>query len=242
MNLIHQFHTGSLTYIGSIIPLVIYALKLIIDNWGVTDLEKITLSNFKKFQIGITKYFFIGSLFAVLMYIVIIVSEIHTELSEREVLGILAACFIFVITGMYLFNVIVKFISDVLSFKYNYYIVDEADKPVFRIIKLSSNKSLLVESNGIEQFIQIENSIRYKKVRDKNEKRSKIYNSDKINIFFIVSGIVSSCLLISVFFTESWLQFCLYLLFILITIILLIVLSNFVDNKRYNKENSDNNQ
>lgn len=242
LNLIDQLLKGSLVYIATFIPLVVYTIKLTIDNWGITDLEKIILSNFKKFQIGITKYIFIGISFVVLMYIVIIVSDIHTEINDRVIWGILAVCFVFFIAGMFLFNVIVKFINNLLSFQYDYFIVNEANEPVFRIIKLSSNKSLLVESKGIEEFIQVENNIRYKKVRNPNEKLSKIYNSDKINIFFIISGIVWICLLISVFFTKSWLQFCLYLLFILIMLIFLIVLSNFIDNKRYNKGNYDNNQ
>ena len=238
MNLIDQF--GSSAYIATFIPIIIYAIKITIDNWGITDLEKVILSNFKKFQIVITKYIFTGISFAVLMSIVIIFSDISTELDNISIWSILAVSFIFFVAAMYFFNVTVKFFTNILSFKYDYYIVNETNEPIFRIIKLSNNNSLLVESKGIEEFIQVENKIRYKKVRSKNKKLSKFYNSDRIKVFFTINGVVSSCMLISIFFTKSWLQFCLYLLFILVTIILLIVLSNFIDNKRYIEENSDN--
>lgn len=224
---------GLETYLFASLPVIAYVIKLTIDNWGITELEKIRLSNFKKFQIAITKYLFMGIIFLIAMYLIIIFSDGIAEKDGKMIYGILAITLIIFITIMVVVEKIVYLISVLLSFQYDYYIVNNDGENDYRIIKLSSNNLLLVESDGIEEFIDANENRRYKRVRRDNDMLNRLYSHDKIKHFIIGIVILGISCLVGILFTESWWQFCFYLSFVFTMIVSLILIFNYLDNKKY---------
>ena len=135
--------------------------------------------------------------------------------------------------ALFLFEKIMNFISTILTFQYDYYIVDQNGNPQYKIIKMSSNRTLLVESEGIEEFLDVRENRRYKKIRRSNYMLSKMYSSEKMPYFLKSLPILCIALIVSLFFTKSWIQFCLYLTFIFTVLISLVLTLNFLENKRY---------
>lgn len=79
--------------------------------------------------------------------------------------GFLILAFLIFTLVIFLTEKVLNFINYLLSFQDDYYIVDNNGNPLYRIIKISSNNNLLVESNGIEEFIDAMEHRRYKRVR-----------------------------------------------------------------------------
>lgn len=140
-----------------------FVIKLVIDNWGITDLEKLRLSNIKKFQIAFTKYIFIGITFVATMFIMLVLSDQFNEIEGNLIYGMLAVFFIIFIVATFIAEKIITFVASLLSFRYEYHIVNDQGESVYRIIKLSANNSLLVEWDGIEEFLDSKLNRRYKK-------------------------------------------------------------------------------
>ncbi|MET4563518.1 low affinity Fe/Cu permease [Lysinibacillus parviboronicapiens] len=230
-------NTSFETYLLSLIPVIIYVVKTTIDNYGITELEKLRLSNLKKFSISLLKYVAFSLVFLVFIYLVIIFAKIPFEFDdERAIYVLLAIYFITFIGAMFLFEKIISFIATILTFQYDYYIVDQNGDPLCKIIKLSSNNTLLVESDGIEEFLDVKENRRYKKIRRNNYLLSKMYNSKKMP--YVLKGLPALCivLVVSLFFTRTWFQFCLYLTLIFNVLISLVLTLNFLEYKRYIKE------
>lgn len=226
------------TYLFPIIPFLIVTIKITIDNWGLTELEKLKLSNFKKFQIVITKYIFFSVVFIALMALALYTLNVN---DEKVFLVTLAISLFLFIALVFIMEGIIKLITILLSFKYNYYIVNELGEPIYRIIKLSNNNLLFVEfveSDGILEFIDAKINRRYKKIYGKNEKLRKFYNSDKIKkLIFGIPIILSILLLILLNITILWVQFAIYIILLILLIIFLNLVFNYLDNKKFNKEN-----
>ncbi len=227
-------------YLLSLVPVIIYVVKTTIDNYGITELEKLRLSNLKKFSILSLKYLTFSLVLLAFAYLFIIFAKIPFEFDdEREIYVILAIYFITFIGAMFLFEKIISFIATVLTFQYDYYIVNQNGDPLYKIIKLSSNNTLLVESDGIEEFLDVKESRRYKKIRSNNYLLSKMYNSKKMP--YVLKCLPALCigLVVSLFFTRTWIQFCLYLTLIFAVLISLVLTLNFFEYKKYIKEQEE---
>ena len=124
--------------------------------------------------------------------------------------GMLAFFFIIFIVTISTTEKIIKFLAKILSFRYEYHIVNNQGEPVFRIIKLSGNNTLLVESDGNEEFLDNKENRRYKKVRIKNKTLEKFYRSKKSKNLIIGLAILIIVSLAPVFFSTGWWQFSLY--------------------------------
>lgn len=230
-------NTSFETYLLSLIPVIIYVVKTTIDNYGITELEKLRLSNLKKFSISLLKYFAFSFVFLAFIYLVIVFAKIPFEFDdERAIYVLLTIYFITVIGSMFLFEKIISFIATALTFQYDYYIVDQNGEPLYKIIKLSSNNTLLVESEGIEEFIDVKGNRRYKKIRRNNYLLSKMYNSKKMPYVLKGLPVLYIVLVVSLIFTKSWIQFCLYLTLIFTVLISLVLTLNFFEYKRNIKE------
>lgn len=222
-------------YLFPIIPFLIVTIKITIDNWGLTELEKLKLSNFKKFQIVITKYIFFSVVFIALMALALYTLNVN---DEKVFLVTLAISLILFITLVFIMEGIIKLITILLSFKYNYYIVNELGEPIYRIIKLSNNNLLFVESDGILEFIDAKINRRYKKIYGENEKLREFYNGNIIkSLIFGIPIILSILLLILLNITILWIQFAIYITLLISLIIFLNLVFNYLDNKKFNKEN-----
>lgn len=236
-----NFPENFATYVLALMPIIAYVIKLTIDNWGITELEKLRLSNFKKFQIALTKYLFIGIFFVASMYLLMLASDGFSNVNGKLFYGVLAFGFIIFIAFLFLAEKFIDYISGVLSFKYDYHIVNHNGESLYRIIKLSSNNLLLVESNGIEEFIDAKGNYKYKRIRKGNDFLNRVYNSDKTKYVIIVLVLLSIGLIINVFLTTSWMQFFLYFAFMLIMMITLLILLNYLENKKFNENETINN-
>ncbi|MEK3981176.1 hypothetical protein MKY37_19395 [Psychrobacillus sp. FSL K6-2836] len=218
-----------------------FVIKLVIDNWGITDLEKLRLSNIKKFQIAFTKYIFIGITFVATMFIMLVLSDQFNEIEGNLIYGMLAVFFIIFIVATFIAEKIITFVASLLSFRYEYHIVNDQGESVYRIIKLSANNSLLVEWDGIEEFLDSKLNRRYKKIRIKDNTLEEFYASKKSGIFIIGLSILSFGLFLLMVFTIDWWQFSFFLAFIIALVFTLILLLNKNEYKKNNisEANSD---
>ncbi|GLC87477.1 hypothetical protein [Lysinibacillus piscis] len=239
MSILENIPSSLPPYIVTILPLVAYVVKLTIDNWGITDLERIRLSNFKRFQIALTKYIMLSISFVATMFLIITISGRFTELKGGLLFSVLAACCIIFVALIFLFEKFIYYIVSWLSFKYDYHIVNDNGDSIYRIIKLSNDNSLLVESNGIEEFLDSKEKRKYKRIRRKDTFHYKIYNSSWILGCTVITGVVSVGMLISVFLNNNLTQFILYVLFLLTLLVTLILSLNYNDNRKYRTENNN---
>ncbi|MBD7944698.1 hypothetical protein H9650_11285 [Psychrobacillus sp. Sa2BUA9] len=243
MIILKDLPESSVAYLITFVPIIVYVIKLTIDNWGITELEKIRLSNIKKFQITLTKYVFLSITFVAAMFIMLVLSDQFEEIKGNLIYGMLAFFFIIFIVATFIAEKLIRFVANLLSFRYDYHIVNDEGVPVYRIIKLSSNNSLLVESDGIEEFLDNKENRRYKKIRNKNKILEEFYGSKKSMNSIIGLAILSFGFLVLVLVTTDWWQFVYYLVFITALLFTLILLLNYIENKRYNDSlqgNSDN--
>lgn len=146
--------------------------------------------------------------------------------------GFLILAFLIFTLVIFLTEKVLNFINYLLSFQDDYYIVDNNGNPLYRIIKISSNNNLLVESNGIEEFIDAMEHRRYKRVRRESKLREDFYNSSKIIYLIVVVWIISIVSLITLFLSPLWLQFFLYLISLLTFMIGLLLTLNYSANKK----------
>lgn len=235
LTIIKGLPEDSLAYLISIIPVIVYVIKLMIDNWGMTELEKLRMSNFKKFQIALTKYIFIAITFVAVMYLLLIFSSQFDEIEGNLIYGMLAFFFIIFIIIIFTMEKIIKFFAQILSFKYEYHIVDDQGVPIYRIIKLSGNNLLLVEFDGIEEFLDSKINRRYKRIRVKNRFLEKFYGSK--NSKYVIWGLIfiNFASFIPIFLTADWWQFGFYLVFIMSLLLALILSLNYIENKWFKK-------
>lgn len=228
------------TYIVALIPIIIYVVKLTINNWGITDLEKIYLSNFKKFQITITKYLIWNLVFTTTLFILIMLSDSLKELKTGNlVYGVLIFCSLIFSISMFLLEKFIDLIGMILSVKYDYYIVNDSGEPIYRIIKMSNNNLLLVESNGIEEFIDPKEKRKYKRIRRNSVFYKKIYSSNKMKYWIIVLITISLISFIFIFLSKDWKQFWSFLVWIITMIISLTLTLNYWDNRKRNPEQNN---
>ena len=240
MTIIENVPNSLLPYLVGLIPMIAYLIKVTIDNWGATDLEKIRMSNLKKFQISFTKYAALGLFFLAISYLIVISSNKFTgeNMKNSSVYAIVIICSIIFSASMFLFEKLLGFIGKILIFQYDYYIVDKDGNLMYRIIKPSINNTLLVEASGIQEFIDANEKLRYKIMRRENKALLKFYNS-KWTFCLICSLVVTDVVLITlVFLTSSWWQFVFYLIFIIICIITMILLMNYVLNKKVSRSSN----
>ena len=242
MTIFKNLPESSIAYLITFIPVIVYVIKLVIDNWGITDLEKLRLSNIKKFQIAFTKYIFIGITFVATMFIMLVLSDQFNEIEGNLIYGMLAVFFIIFIVATFIAEKIITFVASLLSFRYEYHIVNDQGESVYRIIKLSANNSLLVEWDGIEEFLDSKLNRRYKKIRIKDNTLEEFYGSKKSGIFIIGLSILSFGIFLLMVFTIDWWQFSFFLAFIIALVFTLILLLNKNEYKKNNisEANSDN--
>ncbi|MDJ0333017.1 hypothetical protein [Planococcus sp. S3-L1] len=240
MTIINSLSDGFLAYLITIIPVIVYVVKLTIDNWGITELEKLRMSNFKKFQIAITKYIFTAIAFVAVVFLFLTYFNQMDDIKGNLVYGLLAFLFVIFIITIFILENLMKFIARKLSFKYEYHIVDDQGEPTYRIIKVSGNNSLLVESDGIEEFLDNQINRRYKRIRIKEKKLEEFYRGEKSKWVRMGLPIFSFLVLVSLFFTTELWQFSLYVIFIVSVLVSLILWLNYAEDKKYNEELSEN--
>lgn len=222
------------TYLVGLIPIGAYLLKIFIDNWRATDLEKIMMSNLKRFQLGLTKYLLIGIAFGVFIYFYLIIFPVEEtdDMESFTLILFIIAVFIIIASVIFLLEKTLVFVVNIFSFKFDYYILDDENEPVFRVIKNSGNNHLLVESNEIEEFIENPKTKRYKRIRRENDKLSSFYQSKKIYVALFVMLVMNVAVFISLLKTTLWMQFVLYLLFISLVVLFLLLLINYYIEKK----------
>lgn len=234
---------GIPAYIFAILGSLLSFSKVIIDNWKSTELEKIMMSNFKRFQIFLSKCLLIVITFSLLFFLLLI-NQLDFKSSNYSNADILLVVMLITLISTLivymLMDIFVNLLFNVFSFKFNYYIVDEQEEILFRVIKLSEKDCLLVEKDGVEEFVFDIKRKRYKKIRENNRKIIRIYESTKMPKILILLSIVILIVLVGVFLTNSylWLQFALYITFLLLLIIFLSLLFNFMLYKKDKRNGS----
>lgn len=224
-----------------------YLLRLFIDNLKATELEKIMMTNFKRFQIELTKYILIGAGTGTISYIYLsnftnFKDKGFTDITELEKMLILIVIFSIAVSGVFVTERLAAMFFNLLSHRYVYYIVDDQNKPVSRVIKLSNKNQLLVDSDGVKEFIEHPMKKRYKEVRLESDFLSKLYGSRIIYVVLPCVFLVCIALLLAGFKTNSWIQFFLYLLFICSLLLFIALLFNFIFERKANKQQEQEGQ
>lgn len=214
---------------ASIFPSIVYLFKQAIENRGITELEKILMSNFKKFQISLAKYSLLGIGLGYIYYLLLTSLPKEQLDVEKDFLdAVLLIALVSTLAVIFSLEVLIRGLFGTLSYKFDYYIVDEENKAVSRVIKLSDKKTLLVDSNGVEEFIDDFKKRKYKRIKRESEFLDNLYGYRKIK--FILYGVIPAISLILGFLTyvtEFWVQFIFYLAFLLLLMIGIILLGNF---------------
>gem|GEM_PF-5630614 len=116
MFVIEQFAKSYIPYLIPVITMIVYVAKLTIDNWKLTEIEMLRMSNFKKFQIGLTKYTLLGISSFLIMYLYFVFNN-STIINNQQLLSTLIALSIIFMITIYITGKIVNFLEEILSFK-----------------------------------------------------------------------------------------------------------------------------
>lgn len=219
------------------IPLVIYILKLVIDHWNLTDLEKFLLSNYKKFQLTFIKIcswgiFFI---FCLLLGIALdIEGFLKLEIPENQVIPVFLTIFIvmFILSGI--FNGIIHIVDRILSLKNYFTIVDENGQELFKVIKITSGNRLLVEDKNIYTTLENYLDLRYKKNHPYNEHPHPLYSHSKLTKIIMISLFIISIILLalSYYLFAGIIQFLMFSIGTLLFLIMILLLNYSIDYKK----------
>ncbi|WP_346216436.1 hypothetical protein NSQ14_12650 [Caldifermentibacillus hisashii] len=213
-------------------------IKVLVDNWNSTDLERKLMSNFKKFQIGLAKYILVGVSFVAYFYLIVLpLSLDSSKVADVPLVRFLSMLFIIFASLYFLLEKLFFFAINIFKFKFDYYIVNEDNEPDLLVIKSSAKNLLLVKSKeNIEEFIDNPKSKRYKKVRREKVWLSNFYQGRivKVSLFlFFILSVISFIVFLNI---HSSLQFIFYLFSVLFLVLFIVILIDFKSEKKFQKE------
>ncbi|WP_060210300.1 hypothetical protein [Sporosarcina koreensis] len=225
LEIIEKLPGSTSYYTAALFPLIAYFVKIAIDNYESTELERLLMSNFKKFQIALSKYFFIGLAFIAIFNLILKNQNIISIKNSEVFYVVWLACFIITIAIIFLLEIFINFIFSLFNIKYDYYIVNENNEDAYRVIKLSG-KHILAESEGIYMFIDNFKQRRYRKVAVSNAFLESIYTYRYLNQILWAMIIFDLISLIFVFFSSGIMQAIFYIVFVILLLVFLVILTN----------------
>lgn len=165
------------------IPIIIYFIKLVIDHWNLTDLERFFLSKYKKFQLSLIKMcswglFFIGCL--VLGIVFDIEGFLEIGIHEDQIFPVFIAIFVLMFFLSGIFNGIMHLIDKALGLKHYFIIVDDNGRELYKAIKITTHNRLLVEQNNIYTTIENYLDLNYIKKHPYSETPHRLYSNEKL--------------------------------------------------------------
>lgn len=234
LNFVENIPDITTFYKTAIIPIVAYFTKLAIDNYELSGLEKKLMSNFKKVQIALSKYLFIGVAFLAIFNLILKNQNIISIKNSEVIYVVWLACFIITIAIIFLLEMFINFIFSLFNIKYDYYIVNENNENVYRVIKLSDNNHILVESEEIYEFINNFKQRRYRKVAVNDSFLESVYNYNYLNQILGVMICIAIISLILVSFSSGITQFIFYIIFVILLFVFLVLFTNSLVFRREN--------
>ncbi|GEM_PF-6575568 len=221
------------SYVLSVIPVAGLVVKTAVDNWELTDLEKKIMNNYKKFQIFATKNILLGLVCGIIATLLIIFfGKINKTFSYEILLLVNVVLAVILATGCdWVFRKIVY----TFTLKFDYYIVDENENEIYRVLKLSGKDTLLVEKGKTSEFVSNVKGKRYLKKFKENKQLKDFYNGKLGKWLIIVSLTIFIASGWAIFNTSKFLQLILYLIFLLSLFFLTGIVYGLLDYK-CNKE------
>lgn len=128
------------------VPIIIIFLKLVLDTVGMFTVEKITLTNFKKFTIYLSQILFLTIVCQLILWIFQVPLEIEDPIVNPIIISLLGLFFIFSMAFL-----TVGLLAKILSIKISFYILDDLTNDKWIIKRMIWNNKLLL-SNGINKF------------------------------------------------------------------------------------------
>lgn len=192
------------------IPVVIYFIKLVIDHWNLTDLERFFLTKYKKFQLSLIKMcswglFFIGCL--VLGIAFDIEGFLEIGIPEDQIFPVFIAIFVLMFFLSGIFNGIMHIIDKALGLKHYFIIVDDTGRELYKAIKITTHNRLLVEQNNIYTTIENYLDLNYIKKHPYSETPHRLYSNEKlITVTLRTLLITNTLLLVLAFFISGAFQ------------------------------------
>lgn len=140
--------------IVSLLPIFIYLIKLFIDNINTRGVEKLLMTNSKKFFIQISNVSFLTFVFALIIGIMVISSE-NIPIKDAKELGIfIIVCLGYTVLIVLPLYMITVFLLNIFSFKTRYYIFLKNNKKWYISRRLNKDTLLICDEYNNYKFLK----------------------------------------------------------------------------------------
>lgn len=232
---------SEISYIA-VIPFVVITIKNIIDNRNLTDIEKLLMTNWKKFKIDLSNYGVVNFVLLLIGFIYIFFDYSSTNKTFPITTSLTAFAivwFIFTIAFIVLFNTL-TWIERNLTSHHDFFITIENED--WKIIKMKSENSMLVRKDNRYMFVDDwNNRVIFSKPKD-SVPLKKIYmlspNTKILNIVFFIIFVLSISGFILCFFIKNLMLFPVLFLSVFLTLTVVIVWSDHYLYSKFNNQKS----
>lgn len=143
-----DFNVSNISSIIAIASIVVFFLRILLDTFGMFDVEKIVMTNFMKFTIYVSHIL----LFSFCFFALLVISGDLEEATNPKIYLIISFVIVFLLYSA------VRILMYFLSIKTIFYVLDENTKERWFIKKMiGSNKLLLYRDSNRFKFHSIDN-------------------------------------------------------------------------------------
>lgn len=128
--------------ITAAVPVIIFFLKLVLDTVGMSTVEKVTLTNFKKFTIYLSHILTLTLISQIALFFFEVPVEISSSAIDPLIINLIA---LFIIISLAFLSV--GLLAKLLSIKISFYITDEQTKDKWFIRRMIANNKLLLSKD-----------------------------------------------------------------------------------------------
>ena len=219
------------SYLLAVITWVLFVIKIAINYWNTTEIERKLMTDLKRINGSISKFVVSSLLIIIISFIYIVINQKkYPEIdfnSENIFLIIVAVTVIFLLGGLVI-NFLVFCLDKAISIKYDYFILlSNSDR--WKVIRMTDKSTLLIQK-GDDETRLIKDWIDKSFVRVIN-KETWMYklcgNKKKIkNVIKALSLMSTVLFILSIFLVSPWSLLCFFITMI-VFLALIIVYGNF---------------
>lgn len=140
------------SYIVVVITWLFYMLKIAINYWNTTEIERKLMTDLKRLNGSFSKFVVSSLLIIIISFAYIIINQRNLpEMdfnSENTFLIIISITVIFVLGGLVI-NFLVFCLDKILTIKYDYFI-KLSDSDIWKVIRMTDKKTLLIQKGNNE--------------------------------------------------------------------------------------------
>ncbi|MBT2732127.1 hypothetical protein [Carnobacterium sp. ISL-102] len=187
-----------ISYIA-LVPSVLIFLKMGIDTFNITKVEKAILTDSKKIAIHLSRICLFSLFYSTFFFAVMLFDDSIKDMDFLEKLILFCLSYILVFLMVVAVYPLFLFLIQVFSFKENYYFKDKDENIEWKIVRRVDKNKLLVLRKGVScKFINandiINKEITAKLDNVKTKRKSWIYQSNKkvkrFQIFIVITTFI----------------------------------------------------